>query len=92
MDGEFTESTAANTNDYKGLAKKYLKALGGTDNLIFIDNCVTRLRLQIEDPELVNEEALKNAGAKGIIRLSESDLQVVVGTDVEFLADELKKL
>ncbi|SFB08693.1 MULTISPECIES: N-acetylglucosamine-specific PTS transporter subunit IIBC [unclassified Bacillus (in: firmicutes)] len=92
MEGEFTENTAANNSDYKSLAKKYLKALGGSDNLIFIDNCVTRLRLQIEDPDLVNEEELKNVGAKGIIRLSDNDLQVVVGTDVEFLADELKKL
>jgi PTS system N-acetylglucosamine-specific IIC component len=93
IEGEFTESGAAPSGGgYKDVAVKYMEALGGKDNLIQIDNCVTRLRLKVKDMSKVNETELKRLGAKGIIRLNQTDVQVVVGTDVEFVANELKKL
>jgi N-acetylglucosamine PTS system EIICBA or EIICB component len=93
MEGEFTESGAATSGTkYEDLAVKYLEALGGKDNLTQIDNCVTRLRLKVKDMSKVNESELKRLGAKGVIRLNQTDLQVVVGTDVEFVANEMKKL
>ncbi|WP_027409398.1 N-acetylglucosamine-specific PTS transporter subunit IIBC [Anoxybacteroides tepidamans] len=84
-------STAAN-NKYDQLAHQYMKALGGKENLAQIDNCITRLRLKVNDMSKVNEHELKRLGAKGVIRLNQTDLQVVVGTDVEFVANEMKKL
>ncbi|TYS13325.1 PTS sugar transporter [Rossellomorea vietnamensis] len=89
VEGEFSPGAVGN---YKEMAEKYLAALGGKENLISIDNCVTRLRLVVEDTGLVNEPELKGLGAKGVIKLNQKDLQVVVGTDVEFLANELKRL
>ncbi|MGD6969381.1 N-acetylglucosamine-specific PTS transporter subunit IIBC [Rossellomorea vietnamensis] len=89
VEGEFSPGAGGN---YKEMAEKYLAALGGKENLISIDNCVTRLRLVVEDTGLVNEPELKGLGAKGVITLNQKDLQVVVGTDVEFLANELKRL
>ncbi|MGD6804308.1 N-acetylglucosamine-specific PTS transporter subunit IIBC [Rossellomorea aquimaris] len=89
VEGEFSPGAGGN---YKELAEKYLAALGGKGNIISIDNCVTRLRLLVEDTGLVNEPELKGLGAKGVIKLNQKDLQVVVGTDVEFLSNELKKL
>ncbi|HWO96916.1 MAG TPA: glucose PTS transporter subunit EIIB, partial [Bacillus sp. (in: firmicutes)] len=74
------------------LAKQYLAALGGKDNLANLDNCVTRLRLQVKDMNEVDEAALKQLGAKGVIKLNKTDLQVIVGTDVEFIANEMKGL
>ncbi|MDP4172134.1 MAG: glucose PTS transporter subunit EIIB, partial [Bacillota bacterium] len=91
IDGEFTASSASKGN-YKELANQYLAALGGKENVTDIDNCVTRLRLRVKDADAVDEDALKRAGAKGVIKLNKIDLQVVVGTDVEFVANELKKL
>lgn len=91
VEGEFSQSAAAG-GDYKDLAGKYLNALGGKGNVIAIDNCVTRLRLIVNDTGLANEVELKRLGAKGVIKLNQRDIQVVVGTDVEFLANELKKL
>ncbi|WP_113930823.1 N-acetylglucosamine-specific PTS transporter subunit IIBC [Bacillus sp. P14.5] len=88
-EGEFSPGTDGN---YKELAEKYLAALGGKGNIISIDNCVTRLRLVMKDTGLANELELKGLGAKGVIKLNQQDLQVVVGTDVQFLADELKEL
>ncbi|MED4969902.1 MULTISPECIES: N-acetylglucosamine-specific PTS transporter subunit IIBC [Bacillaceae] len=92
IEGEFTASGAASSGGYKDVAVQYMEALGGKDNLTQIDNCVTRLRLKVKDMSKVNEDELKRLGAKGVIRLNQTDVQVVVGTDVEFVANELKKL
>ncbi|NNU99167.1 N-acetylglucosamine-specific PTS transporter subunit IIBC [Geobacillus sp. DSP4a] len=92
VEGEFTDSGAAQSGvKYEDLAAKYIEALGGKDNLAQIDNCVTRLRLKVKDMSKVNEAELKRLGAKGVLRLNQTDLQVVVGTDVEFLANAMRK-
>ncbi|UOE53942.1 N-acetylglucosamine-specific PTS transporter subunit IIBC [Bacillus sp. CMF12] len=90
IEGEFEENYAVRGN-YNEAADAYLEALGGRENLEEIDNCVTRLRLKVKDIALVDEGQLKQLGAIGVIRLSKTSLQVIVGTDVEFLANELKK-
>ncbi|MDM5224661.1 N-acetylglucosamine-specific PTS transporter subunit IIBC [Cytobacillus sp. NJ13] len=90
IEGEFEGSSAIKGN-YAKAADAYLEALGGRENLEEIDNCVTRLRLKVNDMSLVDEGQLKQLGAKGVIKLSKTSLQVIVGTDVEFLANELKK-
>ncbi|WP_059172084.1 N-acetylglucosamine-specific PTS transporter subunit IIBC [Bacillus sp. FJAT-27445] len=91
VEGEFDEDSAIK-GDYHSAAVQYVDALGGKDNLLSIDNCVTRLRLRVKDADNVNENRLKQLGSKGVIKLSKQDIQVVVGTDVEFLANEIKKL
>jgi PTS system N-acetylglucosamine-specific IIC component len=88
--GEF-EGNSALKGNYAEAADAYLEALGGRENLEEIDNCVTRLRLKVKDIAMVDEGRLKQLGAKGVIKLSKTSLQVIVGTDVEFLANELKK-
>lgn len=78
-------------NKYDAMADEFLTALGGADNLTDIDNCATRLRLNVEDMTKVDEAALKKHGAKGIMKMGGKNLQVIVGTDVEFVADKLKE-
>lgn len=82
----------ANEDQKDRLASQYLNALGGKENLLNIDNCVTRLRLKVKDTKEVDEAQLKRLGARGVIKLNSTDLQVVVGTQVESLANDLKKL
>ncbi|RDU37967.1 PTS sugar transporter [Neobacillus piezotolerans] len=91
VEGEFDEDSAIK-GDYHTAAVQYVDALGGKDNLVSIDNCVTRLRLRVKDTDNVDENRLKQLGSKGVIKLSKQDIQVVVGTDVEFLSNEMKKL
>ena len=79
-------------NDFTAVAETILKGLGGKENIVSVDNCVTRLRLEIKDHALVNEKLIKSAGVAGIIRPSKTSIQVIVGTQVQFVADELKKL
>ena len=77
---------------YEQSAAHYIEDLGGRDNIISIDNCATRLRLQIDDMAKVDESALKKHGAKGVMKVSSKNLQVIVGTTVEFVADAMKRM
>ena len=75
---------------YATMAKSLLKALGGTENLTYIDCCVTRLRLEINDASKIDKDAIMASGAKGVINIGNKGLQVVIGTDVQFAKDALK--
>lgn len=79
-------------NDYTQVAAVILKGVGGKENVVSIDNCVTRLRLEIKDQTKIDEKVIKSAGVSGIIRPGKTSVQVVVGTQVQFVADEFKKL
>lgn len=79
-------------NDFTQVATIILKGLGGKENITLVDNCITRLRLEIKDYTLVDDKTIKSAGVAGIIRPSKTSVQVIVGTQVQFVADELKKL
>ena len=68
-----------------------LKGLGGAENVVSIDHCVTRLRLELKDASKIDEAAILAAGAPGVIRMGKNAVQVVVGTSVQFVAEELQK-
>lgn len=92
---ETDSATAAPTTKearFRQQAETILVGLGGPDNIRSIDNCATRLRLEIEDMDKINESKIKSAGVPGLNRVSAHDLQVIVGTEVQFVADELIKL
>ena len=69
-----------------------MEGLGGKGNITSVDNCITRLRLEIKDYTQVDEKKIKSAGIAGVIRPSKTSVQVIVGTQVQFVADEFKKL
>jgi PTS system N-acetylglucosamine-specific IIC component len=79
-------------NNYTEVAKIVLEGIGGKDNVISLDNCVTRLRFEIKDYTAVDEKKIKSAGVAGIVRPGKKSVQVIVGTKVQFVADELKKM
>lgn len=83
--------TLAN-NDYTQVASIILEGLGGKGNIKSVDNCITRLRLEINDYTLVNEKKIKSAGVAGVIRPNKNNVQVIVGTKVQFVADEIQKM
>ncbi len=83
--------TLAN-NNFTQVASIVLEGLGGKDNVTSLDNCITRLRLEIKDYTLVDEKKIKSAGVAGVIRPSKNAVQVIVGTKVQFVADEMKKM
>ncbi|MBE1848819.1 PTS maltose transporter subunit IICB, partial [Escherichia coli] len=66
-----------------------LEALGGADNIVSLDNCITRLRLSVKDMSLVNVQALKDNRAIGVVQLNQHNLQVVIGPQVQSVKDEM---
>lgn len=79
-------------NDFTAMAAIILEGLGGKANVTSVDNCITRLRLEIKDYTAVDEKKIKSAGVSGVIRPSKTAVQVVIGPKVQFVADEFKKL
>ncbi|MBW2958261.1 MULTISPECIES: maltose/glucose-specific PTS transporter subunit IIBC [Hafnia] len=69
-----------------------LTALGGAENIVSLDNCITRLRLSVKDMSLVDDATLKNLRAIGVVHLNEHNLQVVIGPQVQSVKDELDYL
>ena len=80
------------SDDYTAIAKQILEGCGGKDNITSIDNCVTRLRLEVKDMTAVNDKAIKAAGVAGVIKPGKTSVQVIVGTKVQFVADAFSKL
>jgi len=79
-------------DDFTTMASVILEGLGGKANVTSVDNCITRLRLEIKDYTLVDEKKIKSSGARGVIRPSKNSVQVIIGTKVQFVADEFQKL
>lgn len=73
-------------------AQAILAALGGADNINELDNCITRLRMNIEDTDKIDEAALKEHGALGVIKLDAHSVQVIIGTHVSHVRVEMDKL
>lgn len=70
-------------------AAAWLKALGGAANLRELGACTTRLRLLLADPDAIDEPRLRVLGARGIVKLGEGAVQVIVGPRAESLSDEI---
>ena len=90
-DADETQVKLAN-NDFTQVAKIVLEGVGGPENVASIDNCITRLRLEIKDYTKVDEKRIKSAGVAGVMRPSKNSVQVIIGTQVQYVADEFKKL
>ena len=80
------------SDNYTAIAAKILEGCGGKENITSIDNCVTRLRLEVKDITAVNDKVIKSAGVAGVIKPGKTSVQVIVGTKVQFIADAFSKL
>lgn len=73
-------------------AAQILQALGGASNIESLDNCITRLRLVVDDMSKIDEAKLKKNGALGVVKLDAHNLQVIIGTQVNHVRVEIDKL
>jgi PTS system N-acetylglucosamine-specific IIC component len=89
-DVNVNNTPAVNESEINGLARRYIGAIGGSDNLTGIDACITRLRLNVKDSALVNDSVAKRLGASGVIRLNKQSVQVIVGTRAELIASAMR--
>lgn len=77
---------------YSQQADKILIGLGGKENIDTVDYCTTRLRINVHDDSKVDEGQIKTSGAHGVIKPGKNNVQVVVGTEVEHVAEEMKRM
>ncbi|XHA18273.1 N-acetylglucosamine-specific PTS transporter subunit IIBC [Citrobacter farmeri] len=89
-DGQDLNVSSDKEQDVSALARQYIAAIGGSDNLTGIDACITRLRLSVKDSSLVNEGLAKRLGASGVIRLNKTSVQIIVGFVAEKIANAMK--
>lgn len=72
-------------------AEQVIAAFGGRSNLITVDACITRLRMEVADTEKVDRARLKSLGAAGVVAVG-SSVQAVFGTDAEALKHDIIEL
>ncbi|ABK62401.1 MULTISPECIES: glucose PTS transporter subunit IIA [Clostridium] len=86
-------STNKKFENIKGMekSKAVLLAIGGKDNIEVLDACITRLRLTLKDPSMVDKSTLKALGAAGVFE-SGNNVQAVFGTEAERIKDEIKSI
>ena len=70
-------------------ARQYIEFLGGAENIEKVEGCITRLRLEVVDADKINVQKLKEVGATEVMKPTNTNVQVVVGTQAEMIAGEI---
>ena len=89
------EDTAEETTEKIGekeLVVGVLNALGGKENLVSLDACITRLRVEVKDTTKVEDKELKKIGASGVFKVGKNGVQAIFGAKAQFICNDLKKL
>jgi len=87
----FEESTEENTSSVNDEAQAFILALGGKENIVNTDACITRLRMSVHDSSILKDEDFTILGAKGVIRPDKRSIQVILGTKAEKVSEEIKE-
>ncbi|MGF1720285.1 N-acetylglucosamine-specific PTS transporter subunit IIBC [Vibrio kyushuensis] len=92
--GEEMEAEGEAGTTEEGLAaltESYIAALGGAENILEVDNCITRLRLTVKDSSVADTDKLKQLGAAGVVKVGKGGLQVIIGLGkVDKVAEQMK--
>lgn len=72
-------------------AEQIVAGLGGDGNIVDLEPCITRLRVEVTNPALVSEAVLKAAGAIAVVK-SGNAIQVIVGPEADTLASDIEDL
>ncbi|GAA1473492.1 N-acetylglucosamine-specific PTS transporter subunit IIBC [Corynebacterium felinum] len=83
------DAVVVSDESVSGVARQIIAGLGGAANISSIDYCATRLRVLVNDYVKVSEKEIKKAGVAGVIRPSQTAVQVVIGPNVQFVYDEV---
>ncbi|NLY47253.1 MAG: PTS transporter subunit EIIC [Tissierella sp.] len=87
---ELEYNTLLKERKYNEVAKIVIEAIGGRKNIINVENCVTRLRIDLKDMHIVNKERLKESGTSGIFFPAKNHIHIVFGPNVEFVKNAVE--
>ena len=90
-DGDDLDTGLSMDDKQKARSYRIIEGLGGFDNIVEVNNCLTRLRVDLVDPSKVQEDLLKKTGASGFVRPSEKHIQVIYGPKVEGIAPNVRE-
>ena len=90
-EGEESTSIEENSQGATALATKIIDGLGGFNNILAVNNCISRLRVDVKDMSLINEPLLKSTGSMGIVKPSATHIHVIYGPKVEKVAKQVKE-
>ena len=85
---ESLEKLLSSNSDSLNNLLDLIPLLGGRDNIVKVNNCATRLRLEVVNADKINEEKYYPV----VQKISPTEVHIIVGTKAFELADELKKL
>lgn len=89
-DLENEEVELEENSKHSDLAQTIVEALGGKRNIISVENCMTRLRVVVDNHQLIDEKKLKTTGASGFVKPTKENIQIVYGLKVDQIASEVK--
>ena len=89
-DDESPKILKVNTSKLNLQAISMLEALGGKANIVNIDACITRVRLDVKNNALVDESRLKELGATGIMKMGSKNYQIIIGIIADPLVTHIK--
>ena len=78
--------------DFNHIARELIPLLGGKENIESLDNCITRLRLVVKEMGLIDQQALKAAGALSVVVLDAHSVQVIIGPQVQSVKTGIEAL
>lgn len=78
-------------NEIKEKAPEVLAALGGEENIVSVDACITRLRVEVKNKGIVDKAKLKSLGASGVVEVG-NGVQVIFGAKADPYKNEIKDL
>lgn len=94
-DEEVVDAPVADTkgkDKYTVMAETIYNALGGDENVTSLDNCATRLRLEVKDMDQVDQQKIKSSGVPGVNVVGKQSIQVIVGTQVQQVAEAMHRI
>ncbi|PHS32471.1 MAG: PTS sugar transporter [Sulfurovum sp.] len=86
----FEDTVPNNAVENDDVAQAFVHALGGKENIIHADACITRLRMHVKDSSFLRDDDFIILGAKGVIRPNKESIQIVLGTKAESIAEKIK--
>jgi len=87
----FEEDTDDQNIESNDEAQVFIDALGGKENIVDTDACITRLRMSVNDSSILLDETFIALGAKGVIRPDKHSIQIILGTRAESVAETIKE-
>ncbi|MFS0562380.1 PTS transporter subunit EIIC [Terribacillus sp. 179-K 1B1 HS] len=90
--GEEEKDLELSHNNHRYMAQKLIENLGGKQNILINDNCMTRLRLEIKDMDQVNQSKIKQMGVHGIVEVDQHNLQIIIGSQASTVKKEMDDL